>query len=182
MSEHTRKIKEIDYMVVDEQRIRLTCRIYQHWKQLYLELKSLSTRGCGFPGELSENIVCYCFGFLLNKKSGGDCYDKEKDEIIEVKGTGSDKDDLSSFSPQEHFDRLFFCKVDKNEDCVYIYDTGFNSEKLKTISVNKKDMVEDQQKSKRRPRFSVYKEIILKNNIKPLVKFSVLDKEITYLQ
>ena len=176
------RIGEITYMSVDEQRIRTTIDIYYHWKQLDTELRTISTRGCNFPSELSENIVGYVYGYYLNKKSGGDCYDRDRDRVIEVKGSSSDKtDDLSSFSPQESFDDLIFCKIDKNNDCVYIYDTNINSEDLKSIQISSTQTVGDQQKQGRRPRFSVYKQIIVPNDIKPSIKFSIRDKRITRL-
>lgn len=177
-----KKIEEITYIRVDTHRIRLTCDIYFHWKQLDTELRTISTRGCNFPCELSENVVCYVLDYYLNKSGGGDCYDYKKGRIIEVKGSSSDKtDDLSSFSPQEEFDDLIFCKVNKDEDCVYIYDTNISSETLKDIQISKTQTVGDQQKEKRRPRFSVYKQIIIPNKIRPLVKFSFRDREIIYL-
>lgn len=179
---NSKKVKEISFMEIDEQRIRTTCNIYFHWKQLDTELRTISTRGCNFPGELSENFVCYCFGFCLNKVDGGDCYDRENDRVIEVKCSSSDTtDDLSSFSPKETFDDLIFCKVDKNEDCIYFYDTHIGSNELKKIKINKTQSVEDQQKEGRRPRFSVYKQIVLENNLQPILKFSIRDKEVIKL-
>ena len=177
-----RKIETINFIKIDAQRITQTCRIYSHWKQLDAEIRTLSTRGVNFPGELSENFACYALGYLLNKGKGGDAYDPKTDKIIEMKGTGADTDDLSSFSPSEEFDELVFVKLNKKEDCIYIYETGVDSEDLKHILVNRKETVGDQQKVGKRPRFSVYKKIIEPNNIKPSVKFDIISKEITRLE
>lgn len=178
----TKKVKGITYVEIDEQRIRTTINIYFHWKQLDTELRTISTRGCNFPGELSENFVCYCFGYCLNKIRGGDCYDRKNDRVIEVKCSSSDTtDDLSSFSPKETFDNLIFCKVDKNNDEIYFYDTQINSDTLKKIQISKDQTIEDQQKQGRRPRFSIYKQIIQENNILPIMKFLLREKQIVRL-
>lgn len=176
------KIDPLDLVEIDALRIRNTCQIYQHWKTLYTELQTLSTRGCSFPGELSENFACYALGYKLNKGSGGDAYDEKTGRVIEMKGSGADKDDLSSFSPSEEFDELVFCKVDKEEDCLYIYCTGISSEELKKIKVNKNETVEDQQKQGRRPRFSVMQKIIRPMGMTPDYKFDILNKEVIKLK
>jgi hypothetical protein len=169
---------ELDLVEVDVLRIRNTCQIYQHWKTLYTELQTLSTRGYPFPGELSENFACYALGYMLNKGSGGDAYDPRTHRIIEMKGTGADTDDLSSFSPSEHFDELVFCQVDKNNDIINIYCTGINSKDLKNIRVNKTQTVGDQQKQGRRPRFSVLKNIIRPRGMLPDFIFDIMNKEV----
>lgn len=176
------KIDGLDLVEIDALRIRNTCQIYQHWKTLYTELQTLSTRGYPFPGELSENFACYALGYMLNKGSGGDAYDPHTDRIIEMKGTGADKDDLSSFSPSEEFDELVFCKVEKEEDCLYIYCTGVNSDDLKDIPVSKTQTVGDQQRQGRRPRFSIMQKIIRARGLTPDFKFDIMNKEVIKLK
>lgn len=178
----TRRIENIDLVEIDALRIKQTCRIYFHWKQLDAEIRTLSTRGVNFPGELSENFACYALGYLLNKGKGGDAYDPNTNRIIEMKGTGADTDDLSSFSPNENFDELVFIKVDKDNDCIYIYETGVDSEELKRIKVNNIETVGDHQRAGKRPRFSIFKSIILAKGLKPSIKFDITNQEITRLR
>jgi hypothetical protein len=178
---NVRKIENVNYVEVDALMIKNAIRIYQHWKQLDGELRAISTRGINFPSELSELFACYILGFHLNKGSGGDAYDYKNDRIIEMKGSGSEKDDLSSFSPSETFDELIFIKVNKDEDKVYVWCTGVDSDELKKIKVNSRETVEDHQKVGKRPRFSVEKQIIREKGLKPNYEFDILEKKITKL-
>lgn len=176
-----RNIEEIRYIDISPLMINNAIRIYQHWKQLDTEVRTISTRGVNFPGELSEIFACYALGYKLNKATGGDAYDSSTDRIIEMKGSGSEKDDLSSFSPSEDFDELVFIKVKKEEDIIDIYCTGINSEQLKQIPVNRTETVGDHQREGRRPRFSIEDKIIRPNGIAPTCKFNLLTRQVINL-
>lgn len=80
---------------------------------------------------------------------------------------------MSSFGPICEFDRLVFLRFNLEENKLYVYDLDINSEKLKKISVSKTSTVEDYQKQGKRPRFSIIKEIIEKNNDTPTVIFNI---------
>lgn len=176
-----KNVGQVQRVEINNLMITNAIRIYSHWKQLDAEVRSISTRGVNFPSELSEQFGCYVLGYLWNKENAGDAYDPVNNRIIEMKGSGSDEDDLSSFSPDECFDELVFLKVRKNEDSIYIYETGINSDGLKKIKVNSTQTVEDQQRQGRRPRFSVEKQIIKANGIKPTYKLDILNKKIIKL-
>lgn len=168
---------KIDTIEIDAHRIKTTCRVYSLWKQLNEALRTLSTRGCNIPSEISENIVCYCLGYKLNKGSGGDAISQDG-KIIEIKCCSVDgENDLTSFSPREKFDNLIFCKLDKKDDCLYIWDTQFDSDKLKKLQVNKTQKVEDQQKQGRRPHLSLFQTIIKPNNLQPVCVFDIINQE-----
>lgn len=177
-----KKVEKIGYIEINPLMMNNAIRIYMHWKQLDGEVRTISTRGVNFPGELSELFACYVLGYLWNKDGEGDAYDPKNDRIIEMKGSGSDRDDLSSFSPSEHFDELVFIKANKDEDAIYIWNTGVNSEELKTIKVNSKETVADKQALGQRPRFSVQKQIIAARGLTPDYKFDVLTREIVKLK
>lgn len=177
----TRRIEEPSYIDIDALTLNNAIRIYQDWKQLDAEVRAISTRGVNFPSELSEIFGCYALNYQWKKKGGGDAFDPINNRIIEMKGSGSDKDDLSSFSPSERFDELIFLKVRKREDAIYIYKTGINSERLKEIPVNARETVADQQNAGKRPRFSVQDKIIRALNIEPSIKFDILNRTITEL-
>lgn len=173
------KVEKIGYIEINPLMVNNAIRIYQHWKQLDSEVRTISTRGVNFPGELSELFACYVLGYKWNKDGGGDAYDPSTNRIIEMKGSGSDNDDLSSFSPSEKFDELVFIKANKNEDVIYIYNTGIDSDALGEIQVSKKEKVKDQQRAGKRPRFSVEKNIIKAKKLEPSYKLDILTREIT---
>lgn len=177
-----RRVEEPNYVEINAIMINNAIRIYQHWKQLDTEVRTISTRGVNFPGELSELFACYVLGYKWKKKGGGDAFDEENNRVIEMKGSGSENDDLSSFSPSETFDELVFVKANKNEDAIYIWLTGIDSEQLKKIHVNKTQTLEDKQKEGNRPRFSVEKKIIRALGLTPDYKFDILTREIINLK
>lgn len=173
------KIEEVNLVKIDTMRVRKSIDIYFHWKQLDAEIRAISTRGINFPSEISETLACYACDYLWNKGSGGDAYDPAKDSIIEMKASSSTGP--SSFSPQESFDELIFIDLDRNDDVIYIYKTGINSDELKKIKVNSKETVADKQAKGQRPRFNIKAMIIEPHGIKPCLKFDLRNKEVTKL-
>ena len=178
----TKKVEKIGYIEINPLMMTNAIRIYMHWKQLDGEVRTISTRGVNFPGELSELFACYVLGYLWKKDGEGDAFDPKTNRIIEMKGSGSDGDDLSSFSPDENFDELVFIKANKDEDAIYIWNTGVNSDELKQIKVNKKQTLADKQAEGNRPRFSVQKKIIAAKGLTPDYKFDILSREIIDLK
>lgn len=151
-------------------------KIYATWKKLDGQIDAISTRGINLPGELSEIFACYVLNYQWKKDGHGDAYDPVGERIIEVKGSGSYKKDLSSFSPSETFAELIFVKVDKDNDKAYIYETGIDSTALKDIMVNSTESVGDQQADGKRPRFSIEKKIIKANKLKPTYELDIMAK------
>ena len=176
-----RRVENPEYVEINAIMINNAIRIYQHWKQLDAEVRTISTRGVNFPGELSELFACYVLGYKWKKKGGGDAYDEANNRVVEMKGSGSENDDLSTFSPSEAFDELIFVKANKDEDAIYIWLTGIDSEELKTIPVSRTQTVGDKQNEGNRPRFSVQKKIIEVRGLTPDYKFDVLTREIINL-
>lgn len=179
-----KQIGKMKLIEVDEARIKTVIDTYFHWKELDAEIKTLSgTRGINLPSELSEYMACYALKLKLNKApSEGDAVDESDPKnklIIEIKGCSAESGTApNSFSPSEKFDDLVFVRLVKKDDKLKIYRTGINSEKLKRIKVNKTQTVGDQQKEKRRPRFSIQKKIIDKLKLKPDVVFYIREKRI----
>lgn len=168
------KIPSFNLITVDEHRIATTINIYFDWKNLDTQLKTLSTRGMNLPSEISENVVCYCLGYQLNKGSSGDAFDPFNQKIIEIKGSSSTGP--SSFSPSEIFDELVYMKVDKSSDTALIYQTGIDSVSLQSIPVNSHETVLDQQNKGRRPRFNIETTIINPLQINPSIQFNFRTK------
>jgi hypothetical protein len=166
----------LDLVNVDKARFFDAVESYFLWKELDQRIRTSASRGVNFPETISEVLACYALGFQWNKGAGGDAVDG--DIIVEFKATSNYDDDLSSFSPSEYFDKLFFLRLDKRNDVLYIYDTGYNSEKLKQVKVNRIQTLEKQQQEGRRPRFSILKTIIIPNNIAPLKKVDIRAKKV----
>lgn len=182
------KVKKMELVEVDSQRINTVIDTYFHWKQLDAEIRTLSgTRGINFPSELSEYLACYALGLHVNKKgSQGDAVDMsdpDKPLIIEIKGSSADKTSApNSFSPSENFDDLVFVRLEKYDDILKIYRLGINSEDLKKIKVNNEQTVEDQQKQGRRPRFSIQDKIVTEQNLQPDLIFNIRTRQIERLK
>ena len=104
----------------------------------------------------------------MNRGTGGDARNPDTGEICEAKATSNYDSDMSSFSPNERFDHLFFIRLDQREDMAYIYDLGIDSEDLKDIPVSRTETVRDQQAQGRRPRFSVIKQVINEEGLEPI--------------
>lgn len=167
-----------DYVKIDKSRFNDVVAAYFLWKELNSLIKNSHTRGINFPEIISESLLCYAMGFKLNRGKGGDAFDEKEKGVIEVKATSNFDRDTTSFSPSESFDSLFFMRLNQRNDELFIYDTGLNSEKLKDIDVSKNQTVGDQQKEKRRPRFSVIKKVINEFNLEPVGKIDLRTKKI----
>ena len=169
----------LDLVVVDKARFFDAIEMYFLWKELDQRIRSSATRGINFPETISEALACYALNFKWNKGSGGDAMNGEK--IIEFKATSNWDRDTTSFSPTEEFDNLYFLRLDKRNDELYIYDTNLNSNKLKKIKVNKNETLEEQQQAGRRPRFSVINFIIEPQGLKPIIKINIREKKVVKL-
>lgn len=173
---------KLDLVTVDTARFNDAVRLYFMWKELDASVRTSATRGVNFPETISEPLCCYVMGFLWNKGSGGDAFDPRTDRIIEMKATSNWDSDTSSFSPDEQFHDLFFIRLDKRNDVLYFYDTGINSDALKTVMVNKTETLGDQQNAGRRPRFSVIKTIINTLGLQPVASLNLRTLAIETLQ
>lgn len=167
------KSAKVDLVTIDAARINDACHNYFKWKSLNDSLKSFCSRGINMPDAISEPMGCYCLGYLWNKGSGGDARDSNGKKI-EFKATSNYDSDLSSFGPVCDFDNLVFLRFDLSDDKLYIYDTGIDSEELKTIPVNTTQTVGDQQKQGRRPHLRFIDEVINKRKLKPTCVFDIV--------
>lgn len=167
------KKKKLNFVNVDDARFNDAVEMYFLWKELDTRIRSAATRGVNFPETISEALCCYVMGFQWNKGSGGDAFDEATGRIIEMKATSNWDLDTTSFSPSEEFDDLFFLRLNKRTDELYIYDTQINSDTLKQIKVNKTETLEEQQLAGRRPRFSVINFILTPMGLEPVAKLNL---------
>ncbi|EAK9947043.1 Bsp6I family restriction endonuclease [Campylobacter lari] len=165
-------------MEITKEKFNLVCEIYAKWKELNISIKRISSRGVNFPDSVSEPIVCYAFNYEWNNNNKTGDATSKLGELIEIKATSNFDVDLSSFSPNTHFDKLIFVRLDQESDLAYIYDLELNFEQFQNLEVNKKETVLDQQKQIRRPRLSLI-QYINNNGIKPLYCVDFKQKSVT---
>ena len=137
-----------------------------------------ANRSPNMPSEITEAMVCLCTGAELITSGNGDIW--LPDETIgEVKGTVSDTTDLSSFSPSETFDNLFFVHMAPGDTNIYfVYDLHMNRQDIGKIKVNRTETFDDHARQGRRPRFSVIDSIISPRSLKPTWKVDIVNKKI----
>lgn len=142
--------------------------IYREWRSLSDRLKQIGGRGVNLPEGLSESAFCLEMNmYRVDSNVSGantsfDSYDSIRQKRVQVKACNV-LPDLTSFGPKSIWDELYFCdfyregKWDGTFD-IYLID----NELIYNHRVNKTQTMRQQQQEKRRPRFSIYKEIIVK--------------------
>lgn len=155
------KPSEAQIVPVDHNLYRKFLNVYSLWKQLNRNLMDIQARKANFPTEVSEGVIAYNYSdFSLLKNASADIFDNKNNHYIEVKTTSNFGYDLSSFSPNSKFNNLFFGRLDFDNDNLYIYNLNKSIDEIKIIAVNQAQSFEAQQNQKRRPRFSVIKDVI----------------------
>lgn len=175
----------IDLVDIDNARFKEAIAIYELWKEYNNKIAGAikTNRRANLPECVSEPIAIYALNeahkkrtktkkniFKWNKKTSCDAYDEVNNTKIEIKGSSSNGP--TSFSPKSQFDDLVFIKVDSVNDKAEVYDTHKKTRDLYNIKVNKTQTFKDQIDQKRRPRFSVEEELIVKYKIQ---KFADVD-------
>lgn len=167
---------EIEVAYLDEKDGRVFKRLFDIWRKLNLGLEKYG-RKVNIPEVLSEGMFCiFSKSVRYQRKISGngtvsfDTINIEKKRREQIKAT-SIEEDLTSFGPRTQWDDLYFLdfynegKLDGTFN-VYLIPNNFIYEN----QVNRGQTMEDQQDEKRRPRFSIKKDIIQKYNIKPLAR------------
>jgi hypothetical protein len=126
-----------------------------------------SRRGANIPEALTEALVCLCTDGKLKTSGEGDLLLPDG-RIGEVKATSKPDGDLSSFSPQESWDTLFFVIANPGDGFDYhVYDTEMSRSDFGVIQVSKAHTFNDQAMAKRRPRFSIIEKVISEYDMEP---------------
>mgnify|MGYP001158471112 CR=1 FL=1 len=147
--------------------------IYNDWRGLCEDLYAIEARGVNLPEGLSESSFCLEMDyFRITKSISGvntsfDAYDPNSYSRVQVKAC-SVLPDLTSFGPKSVWDKLYFVDFYRGGEWngkfdIYLIENSF----IYNHNVNKNQTFKEQQDQKRRPRFSIYKEIIKKNLLKP---------------
>ncbi len=165
--------KVFDLIEIDAARIDETCNAYFKWKDLNTYISNNSHRGINMPDAISEPMGCYCLGYKWNRGDAtGDATDSN-DRKIEFKATSRFEGDLSSFGPKTEFDNLVFLRFKLDENLLYIYDFGLNSEEFGKYPANKSETIDDQKKQGRRPHVSLLELFVEPNKLEPDVIFDI---------
>lgn len=163
---------KLQYFTEDDRRALFN--IYNHWRSLNKMLKSISSRSVNLPEGLSEGAFALemkaprIVGSISGANSSFDCYDTTKAERIQVKAC-SVLPDLTSFGPKSQWDKIYFCDFYKDGNWDGTFDIYLlPNDMIYQHKVNESQTFYEQQLQKRRPRFSLYKDLITTNNILPI--------------
>lgn len=160
----------------DRSDVKTLIQIYDNWRQLSTQLNSLNARSVNLPEGLSEVAFCYFMDCvrLNNPKIGKgvntsfDAYSLKTHKRIQIKSC-SVLPDLTSFGPKSQWDEIYFQDFYKNGKWDYSFDIYLIPNNLiYNQKVNKNQTLKEMQKQGKRPRFSIYKDIILENDLKPV--------------
>ena len=176
-------IFEVQASFFDDSDDKTISDLFVDWLNLSMKLKSYGGRGINMPEVISESIFCRQFPNTIrltgNTKGGKfqnsfDVFDTIMNKRIQVKAC-SVLPDLTSFGPNSVWDELFFMifpgyNTPHNKE-IKIYKIP--NELIYNQKVSKTETMKEQQDASRRPRFSIYTEIILKNNILPVKTFTL---------
>ena len=152
------------------------CEIYENWRTLSSSLNSLNSRSVNLPEGLSEVAFCVFMDCvrLNNPKIGGgvnssfDAYSLITKKRIQIKSC-SVLPDLTSFGPKSQWDEIYFQDFYRKGLWDYTFDIYLIPNNLiYNQKVNKSQTLKQMQLEGKRPRFSIYKSIIIENGIKPI--------------
>lgn len=157
--------------------------IYKNWRVLSDQLISINSRAVNLPEGLSEGVFCIAMDCVRMIKSisgantSWDCYNLESKKRIQVKAC-SVLPDLTSFGPASVWDELYFMDFFKEgkwngEIDIYKIDNA----DIYNHKVNAGQTFKDQQAQGRRPRFSIYSEIIRAKAIAPVKTYKLFLEE-----
>jgi hypothetical protein len=171
LPEGTFETKVIVFDISDKPRLY---QLYKEWRSLCDNLTSMVARAVNLPEGLSESAFCAemdcvrCVESISGANTSFDCFNLQTNERIQVKAC-SVLPDLTSFGPKSVWDKIYFVdffregKWDGTFD-IYLID----NQDIYGHKVNVHQTLKEQQEQRRRPRFSIYSEIILKKGLKPI--------------
>lgn len=168
------RYNEFGYIKIDDARIDEACNAYFKWKDLNTYISDNSHRGINMPDAISEPMGCYCLGYLWNRGNEvGDATDPKTGQKIEFKATSRFDCDLSSFGPTCTFDNLVFLRFKLDENLLYIYNLGINSDEFGKYPANRNQTIQDQKNQRRRPHVRLKELFVDAKGLEPDVIFDI---------
>ena len=159
--------------------------IYQSWRTLCQSLEQIGARAVNLPEGLSEGAFATakgfwrCTGSISGANSSFDCYDPagtRGHNRIQLKAC-SVVPDLTSFGPNSKWDRIFFADFYRNGHWDKTFDIyELNTDDIYNIRVNSHQTFAEQQSQGRRPRFSIYKDLIRQGRYISKETFKIQDE------
>jgi len=161
-----------EYIDVDWHGVEMLHDAYWPWNAA-LSQTPWAERGANIPEALTEAIVCLCTDAKLIRGGVGDILLPNR-KVGEVKATSKPKGDLTSFSPTEEFDELYFVMANPQNNHIYtVYDLGMSRREVEKIRVSSTQTFKQQSDEGRRPRFSVIEKIIKERVVTPTWKVDI---------
>lgn len=151
-------------------------KLFDLWKKLKLGLRDYKSREPNFPEGLSEVAFCLWSGSSRFISARGlsntsfDTFNTKTKKAEQIKAC-SVEDDLTSFGPKSRWDALYFLDFFANGEVDGTFDIyEIPTDLIYGNKVNKTQTLKDQQGEKRRPRFSIKKDIIKANSLKSIAR------------
>ncbi|MFW5885312.1 MAG: Bsp6I family type II restriction endonuclease [Patescibacteria group bacterium] len=165
-------LKLMDFDKTDQKQWKI---LFDSWKKLKMGLKKFESREPNLPEGLSEVAFCIYSGskrFLEVQKgqisASFDTYNLKTGKAEQIKAT-SVEEDLTSFGPASIWDDLYFLDFFNNGKLDGAFDVyKIPNNLIYSAKVNKNQTLKQQQKQKRRPRFSIKKKIVNEFQVKPI--------------
>ncbi len=166
----------IEIMSFVKEDTKIWKEIFDLWYSLKIALRKYKAREPNLPEGLSEIAFCLWSGssrFISAKNLSNtsfDTFNTKTNRAEQIKAC-SVQYDLTSFGPKSKWDDLYFLDFYNNGNVNGIFDIyKIDNKLIYDHKVNKNETLKQQQEQKRRPRFSLKRELILKYDIKPLAK------------
>ncbi|MBI5803395.1 Bsp6I family type II restriction endonuclease [Candidatus Pacearchaeota archaeon] len=161
-----------DIMVFSLQDRVFIKKLFDNWKTANTGVKQISTRGINLPEAISEGAFCVFFPDCVRlikvygKTSGSfDVLNLKTGRRLQIKAS-SIPEDLTSFGPKSVWDDLYFLDFSRMDGSFDVYLIPNNL--IYQYGVNRNQTFQQQQAQKRRPRFSIMKNIIKPSRLKPV--------------
>lgn len=160
----------------DRRRLR---EIYENWRNLNTMLGEIQARSINLPEGLSESAFCIARNTLRllqnipGANSSWDCFDPANNRRLQIKAC-SVIPDLTSFGPRSQWDDLYFLdfyRYGQWDGTFDIYQIPTNL--IYNFRINNNQTFRDQQNQGRRPRLSIWSNIIQPNNIQPIQTYQL---------
>lgn len=170
--------------VFEDNDIKIFQEVYRDWCSLSNKLRGLNARAVNLPEGLSEGAFClFTNTYRLNNPKLGygvhtsfDAYCPITHKRIQIKAC-SVIPDLTSFGPKSVWDEIYFLDFYKDGEWDGKFDVyHIPNEFIYNQLVNKTSTFKDFQDQGKRPRFSIYKEIIEGKSLLPVAKFDLFDE------